>query len=112
MFTTQAHENHLFFALPLVALAWPERRGLLVVFGVLSLTLLLNMFLHDQLVLEALGLDVEDSSVRLLRVFNAGLNVVSWLGWTTWAALRPFGAGQRTALTPALAPREREVVAR
>ena len=95
-----------------MALAWPERRGLLVVFGVLSLTLLLNMFLHDQLVLEALGLDVEDSSVRLLRVFNAGLNVVSWLGWTTWVALRPFGAGQRAALTPALAQREREVVAR
>ena len=24
-FTTQAHENHLFFALPLLALAWPQR---------------------------------------------------------------------------------------
>ena len=35
-FTTQAHENHLFFALPLLSLAWPTRRSLLVPFGVLS----------------------------------------------------------------------------
>ena len=56
-FTTQAHENHLFFALPLLSLAWPTRRSLLVPFGIISLTLLLNMVLHDQLVLEALGLE-------------------------------------------------------
>jgi hypothetical protein len=95
VFTTQAHENHLFFALPLLALAWPERRALLVVFGVLSLTLLLNMLLHDQLVLASLDMDVGDNSVHALRVFNAGLNVVTWLGWTAWAALRPLGAGER-----------------
>jgi hypothetical protein len=99
VFTTQAHENHLFFALPLLALAWPDRRALLVVFGVLSLTLLLNMVLHDQLVLESLGLEVEDRSVRLLRVFNAGLNVVTWLGWTAWAALRPLPADRRAPST-------------
>src|SRR5260370_41775715 len=40
-FTTQAHENHLFFALPLLSLAWPTRRSLLVPLGGLSLTLLL-----------------------------------------------------------------------
>jgi Gpi18-like mannosyltransferase len=99
VFTTQAHENHLFFALPLLALAWLERRALLVVFGILSLTLLLNMVLHDQLVLESLGLEVEDRSVRLLRVFNAGLNVLTWLGWTGWAVLRPLPADQRVAST-------------
>jgi hypothetical protein len=99
VFTTQAHENHLFFALPLLALAWPERRALLVVFGVLSLTLLLNMALHDQLVLESLGLEVDDRLVHLLRVFNAGLNVVTWLGWTSWAVLRPLPAGQRASST-------------
>jgi hypothetical protein len=99
VFTTQAHENHLFFALPLLALAWPERHALLVVFGLLSLTLLLNMLLHDQLVLESLGLDLADRSVRLLRVFNAGLNVVTWLGWTAWAVLRPLPAGQRASST-------------
>ena len=37
-FTTQAHENHLFFALPLLSLAWPTRRWLLVPFGIVSLT--------------------------------------------------------------------------
>src|SRR5437870_4945539 len=33
-FTTQAHENHLFFALPLLSLAWPLERALLVPFAI------------------------------------------------------------------------------
>jgi hypothetical protein len=92
VFTTQAHENHLFFALPLLALAWPERRSLLVVYAVLSVTLLLNMVLHDQLVLEALESGTGDRWVRILRVLNAGLNVACCLAWTAWASLRPAGA--------------------
>jgi hypothetical protein len=88
VFTTQAHENHLFFALPLLSLAWPERRGLLVPFAVISVTLLLNMVLHDQLVLQALGLDVTDPAVERLRLVNAALNVMCCLGWFAWAAAR------------------------
>ncbi|MCA1647601.1 MAG: hypothetical protein LC797_19765 [Chloroflexi bacterium] len=42
-FTTQAHENHLFFALPLLSLAWPTRRWLLAPFALITLTLLANM---------------------------------------------------------------------
>lgn len=99
VFTTQAHENHLFFALPLLSLAWPERRSLLVVFGVLSLTLLLNMVLHDQLVLAALGSGSGERSVRVLRDANAALNVAVCLGWTAWAALRPVVSGS-TAQVP------------
>jgi hypothetical protein len=98
VFTTQAHENHLFFALPLLALAWPERRGLLVVLAALSLTLVLNMLLHDQLLLETLGTSMDERDVRLLRVFNAGLNVVTWIGWTAWAVLRPVGASEQARL--------------
>jgi hypothetical protein len=108
VFTTQAHENHLFFALPLLALAWPERRTLLTVFGVLSLTLLLNMFLHDELLLESLGSGTGERSVHLLRVFNAGLNVATWFGWTGWAALRPLGSGERAS--PALPVREGHIL--
>src|SRR5438132_5275038 len=62
-FTTQAHENHLFFALPLLSLALPVRRWLLLPFAVISTTLLLNMVLHDQMLLEGLGSSVDDPLV-------------------------------------------------
>jgi Gpi18-like mannosyltransferase len=87
-FTTQAHENHLFFALPLLSLAWPLRRWLLVPFGVISITLFLNMLLHDQLLLEALGSGLRDPFVERLRLANAALNVLCCLGWCVQAALR------------------------
>src|SRR5206468_2177890 len=74
-FTTQAHENHLFFALPLLSLAWPTRPGLLLPFAVMSLTVASNMMLHDQLVLQALGRDVDDGLVQQLRLIDAALNV-------------------------------------
>jgi hypothetical protein len=90
-FTTQAHENHLFFALPLLSLAWPLRRSLLVPFGVISVTLLLNMVLHDQLVLEGLspGAGLHDPLFERLRLGNAALNVLCCLGWCVLAGLRP-----------------------
>jgi hypothetical protein len=88
-FTTQAHENHLFFALPLLSLAWPTRRWLLVPFGAITLTLLANMWLHDQLLLEALGRGLQDPLVERLRLADAAVNVVCCLGWALWAALRP-----------------------
>jgi hypothetical protein len=87
-FTTQAHENHLFFALPLLALAWPARRSLLWPFGVLTVSVLLNMLLHDQLALEAIGSSLEDPHVEALRSANAALNLVVWLAWTVLAGLR------------------------
>ncbi len=87
-FTTQAHENHLFLALPLLSLAWPARRTLLVPFVVMSITLLLNMVLHDQLVLESLGAGIEDGRVQQLRLMNAILNVVCFGAWSAWASTR------------------------
>jgi Gpi18-like mannosyltransferase len=87
-FTTQAHENHLFFALPLLSLAWPTRPSLLVPFAVLSLTLLLNMALHDTFFLEGLGSKVEDPLLVRARFGNAALNVVCWLGWAVAALVR------------------------
>jgi Gpi18-like mannosyltransferase len=87
-FTTQAHENHLFFALPLLALAWPGRRWLLVPFLVVSVTLLLNMVLQDQLVLQRLGFGVDDAPIDRLRIANAALNVTCVLMWSAWAGLR------------------------
>jgi len=87
-FTTQAHENHLFLALPLLSLAWPVRHSLLVPLAVVSLTLLLNMVLHDQLVLESLGLGVDDQLVVRLRLMNAMLNVGCFVAWSAWASTR------------------------
>ena len=48
----------------------------------------MNMLLHDQLVLEALGRGLGDPLVEQLRMLNAGLNVVCLVGWTCAAALR------------------------
>jgi Gpi18-like mannosyltransferase len=87
-FTTQAHENHLFFALPLLSLAWPTRRSLLVPFAVISLIVLLNMVLHDQLVLEGLGRGLQDPLLVRLRLANAALTVACCLGWSLFAVLR------------------------
>ena len=103
VFTTQAHENHLFFALPLLALAWPARGSLLLVYGLLSLTLLLNMLLHDELVLEALGLDLHHATVQQLRTVNAGLNVATLLAWAYAATVRVRWAAQQPSRTPARA---------
>jgi Gpi18-like mannosyltransferase len=87
-FTTQVHENHLFFALPLLSLAWPTRRWLLVPFGAITLTLLGNMWLHDQLLLEALGSGLQDPLVERLRLLDATVNVLCCIGWAALAALR------------------------
>ncbi len=87
VFTTQAHENHLFFTLPLLSLAWPQRPRLLVPFAVLTATVLLNMALHDELLLETLGLDPGQTAVRTLRNANAVVNVGTFVGWSL-AALR------------------------
>jgi hypothetical protein len=88
VFTTQAHENHLFFALPLLSLAWPARPKLLIPFAVLSVTVLLNMALHDQLLLEALGSNLNDPLVLNLRLLNAVANVGCFFAWATVAAQR------------------------
>lgn len=87
-FTTQAHENHVFFVLPLLSLAWPTRRGLLVAYVMLSLTLFLNMFLHDQLVLESLGWDLHDPRLDAPRLANAALTVMTCLVWLSVAVRR------------------------
>jgi len=101
VFTTQAHENHLFFALPLLALAVPARRSLLVVTVVLSVTLLGNMVLHDQLVLEALGADIHAAWVDDARLLNAALNVLCFAGWSLARISRQYAASQEPRSHPA-----------
>ena len=47
--TVRAHENHLFMALPFLAVAWALDRRYMLVFGLVSVSLLLNLALHDPL---------------------------------------------------------------
>jgi hypothetical protein len=96
-FTTQAHENHLFFALPLLSLAWPSRPSLLLPFGVISVTLLLNMVLHDQFLLEGFGRGLQDPLVERLRLANAAANVLCCLAWAVLAVLRAPAAAAASA---------------
>lgn len=96
-FTTQAHENHLFFALPLLSLAWPARHSLLAPFVAVSVVLLLNMFLHDVLVLDSLGLDSTGPLLAAARVANAALTVTTCLAWTLVAAVRAPGVPDPSA---------------
>jgi hypothetical protein len=82
MVTTRAHENHDIFALPLLVMATPRSRFAWVVFGMMTLTLLLNMALHD-FGLEAFRASLlpPETWVRI-QLANAGLNVIVLVAWT------------------------------
>ncbi|MDP8924196.1 MAG: hypothetical protein M3O34_15135 [Chloroflexota bacterium] len=91
MVTTRAHENHAFMVLPLLAMALPRSRFLGLAFAVITLTLFLNMTLHD------FGLEPrwiaafgQENWVRL-QLANAWTNVALLLAWTAW--LWRYGRG-------------------
>jgi hypothetical protein len=96
VFTTQAHENHLLLALPLLAVAWPQRPRLLLVFAALSTASLLNMALHDSAILEAVALAGPSSGPKLLRAAlrtaNAAAIGLTFVLWAAAAARRPAGS--------------------
>jgi hypothetical protein len=93
LFTTQAHENHLFLALPLLALAWPAKRLLLVPFALVSITLFWNIALHDHLLFDLLQMDPESRPIQLARLANASINLLVWL---TWCLAAEMGIGTGT----------------
>jgi Gpi18-like mannosyltransferase len=98
--TTRAHENHFFFALPLLVMATPRSRFHWAMYGLLSLTLLLNMTIHD-FGLEAFRLTLFEPEIWLrFQLANAGLNVVLFLVWTT-----SLGPRREPALEPTPAVR-------
>ncbi|MFN8637561.1 MAG: glycosyltransferase 87 family protein [Chloroflexota bacterium] len=82
MVTTRAHENHAFFVLPLLVMATPRSRFVWALFGVLSLTLFLNMAYHD-FGLEAWRLSVLPPETWLrLQLANAALNLLLLIVWS------------------------------
>ncbi|MFN8523190.1 MAG: glycosyltransferase 87 family protein [Chloroflexota bacterium] len=96
--TVRAHENHLFMAAPLLTLTWSlERRGL-VVLAMVSTGLLLNVALHDPLLMGsfAAGPDpgqplpawviVAQVGNVLLNLTTLGVALAAWLGAGRWQA--------------------------
>ena len=89
--TTRAHENHAFFALPLLVMAAPRSRTSLVIYGLISLTLFLNVVLHDfGLETYRLSLLTPDALVRI-QLANAALNVTVFLAWSVYLWHRRAG---------------------
>jgi dolichyl-phosphate-mannose-protein mannosyltransferase len=92
VFTTGAHENHLSLALALLALAWPSRRSLVPVYAFVTVTMFLNLALHDQNLMQQLGLGGDDLPQLVartaLRTLNAVANVLCFFGWAISAARR------------------------
>jgi len=88
MVTTRAHENHAFFALPLLVMATPTSRFYWMMFWLLSLTLFLNMAYHD-FGLEAWRLARFSAQDWLtLQLFNAAMNLALLLVWAAWIWVR------------------------
>jgi Gpi18-like mannosyltransferase len=82
--TTRAHENHAFFVLPLLAMAIPTCRLAGRLFVAISVTLLLNMVLHDPLLAPRLAAGLSADVVSGLQLANSAANVVILIVWTAW----------------------------
>jgi len=79
--TTRAHENHAFFALPLVVMATPSSRFSWAMYGLISMTLFLNVALHD-FGLEPLRRSLFTSEALMrIQLANAGLGIAIFLVW-------------------------------
>jgi len=76
--TTQLHENHSFFVLPLLALALPFDRWAWKPLLAVSMTLLANMLLHDPSATASVSTDL----VHRLTMVNAIANMAILAGWT------------------------------
>jgi dolichyl-phosphate-mannose-protein mannosyltransferase len=81
--TVRAHENHLFMALPFLAVAWALDRRSGALFVLVSASLLLNLVLHDPLVMAnyAAGPDPGQGLPAWViggQVLNVGMNLLAF----------------------------------
>jgi hypothetical protein len=74
-FTPRAHEYHAFFVLPFLAVAWPSDRRLLALYGIASLSLFMNLVLHDPLVVGWLAAPPDPAAP--LPAWFAGLTLLN-----------------------------------
>lgn len=80
--TTRAHENHAFMVLPLLLMAAPARRSAWALFGLLSLTILLNIVLHDPLTERSLRTIISPAMQWNLQMLNSAANLLILATWT------------------------------
>jgi dolichyl-phosphate-mannose-protein mannosyltransferase len=105
--TTRAHENHAFFALPLLVMATPRSPFHWLMFAAISTTLFLNMTLHDY-GLQDWWIDVLGSeNWTRIQLLNATANVALFLIWSVrvWPRQsndRVHPAGSEGTLDPVL----------
>jgi dolichyl-phosphate-mannose-protein mannosyltransferase len=103
-FTTQAHENHSFFVLPLLIMAAPVSVAARVLTVLVSCTLLVNMAFHDPAIIERTMDLLSDATRYRLQILNSWVNLAVFGGWTAVLFLAPRWCGDQTA--PAATPRE------
>jgi Gpi18-like mannosyltransferase len=86
MLSTHMHENHLFTALPLLAIVAVTSRPLAFVYAGASLTLLSNMLLHDPYLVTEFLYDLRYDPRHLMRfTFAPGGNISATHLWWTHA---------------------------
>jgi Gpi18-like mannosyltransferase len=107
--TVRAHENHLFMALPFLAVAWALDRRFGIVFGLVSASLLLNLALHDPLLVGNVAAGPDPGSdlpvwVLVAQIANVLLNLLTFatalaltLGLTIGRAPRDLPGGRARA---------------
>jgi Gpi18-like mannosyltransferase len=92
-FTTQAHENHSFFVLPLLVMAAPISIAARVLLALISCTLLANMVLHDPAIIAETS-DVLSAGPRhSLQIMDSWLNLLILAGWTAVLFVAPKWCG-------------------
>ncbi|MDP2728576.1 MAG: hypothetical protein Q8P59_13670, partial [Dehalococcoidia bacterium] len=89
MLPTRVHENHMFMVFPLLALALAGEARLRWVYGILSVTFLANMALHDPPLAAAFWMKAAQPYWEPLQVANSILNTAALLAWAL--ALRGKG---------------------
>ena len=80
--TTRAHENHAFFALPLLVMATPRSRFYWLMFAGISTTLFFNMTFHDFGLEELRASWFGPQTWLRLQLLNASANIVLFLIWS------------------------------
>jgi dolichyl-phosphate-mannose-protein mannosyltransferase len=80
--TVRAHENHLFMALPFLAVAWALDRRYGLVFVLVSISLLMNLALHDPLLVENLAAGPDPGHplpawIIVAQITNVAINLVT-----------------------------------
>jgi len=92
-FTTQAHENHAFFVLPLLVMATPIAPAARVLLALISGTLFANMVLHDPAIIERTSQMLTDLTRYRVQILNSWVNLAIFAGWTVALLRAPHWCG-------------------